>query len=225
MGGKPVGNAILAYLKNEVPYWKHFAHASKPNHQLMGFAESFEPDLIVVAYYDYILPKEIIDIPKYGCINVHLADAERYRGCYPTTRAILNGDKEYGVTIHYIDEGIDTGDILYKTNFKIPEHTTGKELYDMATKEGIEAFKEFWPKFKAGELKGRKQGDEDYFGQHFAFLQNPFPRKFDKLPREIELDEFKEASTEIQQILAFDFPPYEGAYIMIGDKKYKVVPA
>src|SRR5262245_7559436 len=73
---------------------------------------SFDPDLLIVAFYDRILKEDTFRRPRLGAWNLHLADAERYRGAYPTIWAIRNGDKTYGVTLHLIDKGIDTGPIL-----------------------------------------------------------------------------------------------------------------
>ena len=92
--------------------------------------QTLSPDIVVVVYYDRILKKQVISIPKQGCINLHMALAEEYQGCYPTTWAILNNEKRTGITIHYIDEGIDTGDIIAQCEVPLTEEKTGESLYN-----------------------------------------------------------------------------------------------
>jgi len=170
------------------------------------FIKIIEPDLIIVAYYDGILPKEIIDLPKHGCINVHLADAEKYRGCYPAIHAIMNGDKEYGVTIHKIDEGIDTGDILVKWEFPIDEDMNGKELYDKATHIGFRCFQYYWDVFEGGMIKAKPQGKEAI--HH---------------PRKLPSKEIEVRGNDKRKILALDFEPHEPCYVQIGQRRYHLI--
>ena len=92
--------------------------------------KSLNPDVIVVVAYGKILPKEILDIPKNGCINVHGSLLPKYRGAAPIQQAVLNGDKLTGVTTMYMGEGLDTGDILLKSETEIGENETSAELFD-----------------------------------------------------------------------------------------------
>lgn len=88
------------------------------------------PDCVFVVYYDQILKPGIIGIPPRGCFNLHLALAESYRGCYPTTWALLNGETVTGVTLHAIDAGVDSGDIVAEAEVAIDPEDTGRSLYD-----------------------------------------------------------------------------------------------
>lgn len=90
--------------------------------------KSFDPDVIVVIAYGVILPKEILDIPKYGCINVHASLLPKYRGAGPIQWSIINGEKYAGVTTMFMDEGIDTGDIILKNELLIEPNETAGEL-------------------------------------------------------------------------------------------------
>ncbi len=94
------------------------------------------PELIAVVAYGKILPKEVIDYPKYGCINVHVSLLPRYRGAAPMQRAIMNGDKETGVTIMYMDEGLDTGDIITARSFPITELDDFESVHDRSAELG-----------------------------------------------------------------------------------------
>lgn len=99
---------------------------------------AYNPDIIVVAAYGKILPKAILDMPKYGCINVHTSLLPDYKGAAPIQWAILNGEKETGVTIMYMDEGCDTGDIISAETLLIADDETGGSLHDKLAKLGGE---------------------------------------------------------------------------------------
>jgi methionyl-tRNA formyltransferase len=92
--------------------------------------EEMKPDLIVVAAFGQIIPKEILDYPKYGCINVHASLLPAYRGAAPIQHAILDGQKETGVTIMRMNEGLDTGDIISREVYEIRADETGGSLFD-----------------------------------------------------------------------------------------------
>lgn len=92
--------------------------------------EGLSPDMIVVVAFGQILPREILQIPKYGCINVHASLLPKYRGAAPINWAIINGEKNTGITTIYMDTGIDTGDILLKKEIEIGKDETAGELHD-----------------------------------------------------------------------------------------------
>lgn len=106
--------------------------------QLKPVLEKLCPDMIVVAAYGKILPPYIINYPKYGCINVHASLLPKYRGAAPIQRAIMNGEKITGVTTMKMDEGLDTGDMLLKSETEIGEYETSEELFDRLAKIGGE---------------------------------------------------------------------------------------
>lgn len=96
----------------------------------IGELANLKPDVIIVIAYGLILPKEVLEIPKYGCINVHASILPRFRGASPIQQSILSGDSETGVTIMQMDEGMDTGDILLIEKTKIEENETAASLHD-----------------------------------------------------------------------------------------------
>lgn len=112
------------------------------NGELMPVLDEIKPELIVVAAYGKILPPYIINYPKYGCINVHASLLPKYRGAAPIQWAIINGERETGVTIMKMDEGLDTGDMLYTVKTDIGEYETAEELFDRLSKLGGEALVE-----------------------------------------------------------------------------------
>ncbi len=100
------------------------------NGEALEILKQLAPDVIVVVAYGRILPKAVLDLPKYGCINVHASLLPKYRGAGPIQWAVLNGDKETGVTTMYMAEGLDTGDMIFEESLSIGENETAGELFD-----------------------------------------------------------------------------------------------
>ena len=127
--------------------------------EVIAKIKEINPDLIVVVAYGKILPKEIIDIPKYGIINVHSSLLPKYRGASPIHSAILNGDKESGVSIMYIEEGLDSGDVILKEICEITEDDTLGTLHDRLKELGAIGLEKALKLIEAGEVKAEKQDD------------------------------------------------------------------
>ncbi len=122
--------------------------------------KQLSPEMIVVAAYGKILPKEIIDFPKYGCINVHASLLPEYRGASPIQTAIIEGKSKTGVTAMYMDVGLDTGDILMKSELDIGENETADELHDRLSELGAELIVKVVHSALEGTLTKQKQDDE-----------------------------------------------------------------
>ena len=115
------------------------------------------PELIVVVAYGCILPASVLEIPKYGCINLHVSLLPKYRGSAPVQWSVLNGDAETGVSIMQMDEGLDTGDVLCYEKIAIdPEETSGA-LFDRVTTVGARVLCEVVPEIAAGTLQPQPQ--------------------------------------------------------------------
>ena len=123
--------------------------------------KKLNPDVICVVAYGKILPKEILEIPTFGCINVHASLLPKYRGAAPIQWAILNGDKTTGVTTMYMDEGMDTGDIILKKEVNINDNQTTGELWDELKKIGGDLLVDTLEKIKNGTAPIIKQ-DKDF---------------------------------------------------------------
>ncbi len=121
--------------------------------------DKLSPDMIVVAAYGKILPENVIDYPKYGCINIHGSLLPEYRGAAPIQRAIIDGKKESGITIMYMNAGLDTGDMLNKTVIQIGENDNFEVLFDKLAEAGAELLLETVPKTVSGEIVPEKQDD------------------------------------------------------------------
>ncbi len=127
--------------------------------QAFEILENISPDLIVVTAYGQILPKEILNLPKYGCINIHASLLPAYRGSAPINWCILNGEKITGVTSMMMAEGLDTGDMLIKKSTNIGENEIYQELYTRLADIGGEVLAETIQTIENGTLSPEKQDD------------------------------------------------------------------
>lgn len=119
----------------------------------------YEADVFVVAAFGQILSKEILTMPKYGCINIHASLLPEYRGAAPINRVILDGKEKTGVTIMQMDEGIDTGDMLLKREVSIEPKETADSLFEKLSALGAELIVEALDKLERGEIKAQKQDE------------------------------------------------------------------
>lgn len=119
--------------------------------------KAMNPDVIVVVAFGQIIPKEILEMAPYGCLNVHASLLPAYRGAAPIQWAVLNGDKESGVTIMRMDEGLDTGDMISKVVVPLDEKETSETLFDKLSVEGAKLLVETLPKVASGEAVYVKQ--------------------------------------------------------------------
>lgn len=122
---------------------------------------TYEADIFVVAAFGQILSEEILNMPKYGCVNIHASLLPKYRGAGPIQWVILDGEKETGVTIMQMDKGLDTGDMLLSCRVTIDEKETGDTLHDKLAQAGAELIVEALPKIEAGEVTPVKQNDAE----------------------------------------------------------------
>jgi methionyl-tRNA formyltransferase len=121
--------------------------------------KSYNPDVIVVVAYGQILNKEILTLPKYGCINVHASLLPKLRGAAPLNWAIINGETKTGITTMQMDVGLDTGDMLLKSEVEIDENINVGELHDILMHKGAELLIETLDKLEKNELTPQKQDD------------------------------------------------------------------
>lgn len=170
--------------------------------------KKLSPDLIVVAAFGQVLSSRILDIPRWGCINIHASLLPKYRGSAPINWVIIRGEKTTGVTTMLMDKGLDTGDILIQRETDIlPEESAG-ELYGRLAQLGAEALIETIEKWEKGELSPRKQDDLD------ATFAPPL-KKEDGL-----IDWEKPAEMIYNQVRGMN--PWPGAYTYLGKKRLKI---
>lgn len=134
--------------------------------------EKYEADVIVVAAFGQILPKEVLDMPKYGCINVHASLLPKYRGASPIQWAILNGDDETGVTTMQMGVGLDDGDILLQKKVPISSEDTGGSLFDKISKIGADLLIETLHRIEKNDIVRIPQDDEK--ATHVGLIKKDF---------------------------------------------------
>jgi len=123
--------------------------------------KEIEPDIIITAAFGQILSKEILELPPLGCINVHASLLPKYRGAAPIQWAIINGETKSGVTIMYMDEGLDTGDIISFADIDIDENMTGGELYEKLAISGADLLADTLKDIENGTAKAIKQNEDE----------------------------------------------------------------
>ena len=144
--------------ENNIPVFQPKTLRTEEAAQLI---KDLHPDAIVVVAYGKILPKEILDIPPYGCMNVHASLLPKYRGAAPIQWSVINGEKETGVTTMYMAEGLDTGDMLLTEKTEIgPEETAG-ELHDRLSQLGAKLILKTLQGVEEGTLQRIPQGDSE----------------------------------------------------------------
>ena len=168
----------------------------------------YEPELIVVAAFGQILPKEILEMPKYGCINVHASLLPHLRGASPIQTSILLGDKETGVTIQQMGEGLDTGDIIAQRSIPIEGDDTGGILFDKLAELGAELAVDTIEDIARGNISPVPQGET-----HASYA-----KKIDKSMGHIDWN--KDASEIERMIRALN--PWPSAYTYIDGKMLKI---
>ena len=161
---RPADNNDENILKVKEIAKKYSISVKQPNKKNLykhaSYIKNLNPDLIVVCGYKYIIPKQIFDIAKFRTINIHPSYLPAYRGQHVINWAIINGEKETGVTIHYIDEGIDTGDIILQNKILISFEDTAKTLHDKIYHKACELLLNVLDDIASGKtLQSKKQDD------------------------------------------------------------------
>ena len=177
------------------------------NEEFVDKIKDINPDVICVVAYGKIIPKEILDIPKFGCINVHGSLLPKYRGAAPIQWAVLNGEKETGITTMFMDEGMDTGDMILKEVVEIGENETTGELWDRLSAIGGKLLVRTLEMIEAGNVQREKQGED--------FTLAPM------LSRDIAIIDWENKTAKQIKDLVRGLNPFMGAYSFLNDKKIK----
>ncbi len=180
----------------------------KAREAIMAIGGVLQPDLIVVMAYGQILPRELLEIPKIACLNLHASLLPRWRGAAPIQAAIATGDHETGITVMYMDEGLDTGDILLEKKIEIATTETGGSLHDRLAEIAPESLKEAISLLVKGDAPRTRQ-------------QSQLATYAPKLEREHGRIDWAEPAEVIERkIRAFN--PWPGAFMEIDKRKLKV---
>ncbi|AKH38366.1 MULTISPECIES: methionyl-tRNA formyltransferase [Nitrosomonas] len=168
----------------------------------------FNADVMVVAAYGLILPKEVLKIPRYGCLNIHASLLPRWRGAAPIQRAILAGDQETGITIMQMDEGLDTGDMLLQRDIPVDAVDTAQTLHDKLADLGAQSIVEALELMQLGKLSATPQ--DETLASYAAKIQK----------KEAEIDWRMDVDQIDRSIRAFN--PYPGAYTYFQGSLLKI---
>lgn len=177
------------------------------NPEFIEKIKKINPDVICVVAYGKILPQELLEIPKLGCINVHGSLLPKYRGAAPIQWAVLNGETSTGITTMYMDVGMDTGDMILKEETEIGENETTGELWDRLSVIGGDLLVKTLKLIEAGKAPREKQGGE--------FTLAPMLNK-----EMAKIDWENKTAAEIKNLVR-GLNPIMGAYSYINDKKIK----
>ena len=193
----------------------------KNNEEFMNEIKAMNPELIVVVAYGKILPQEFLDIPRYGCVNVHGSLLPKYRGAAPIQWAVLNGDHTTGITTMFMDAGMDTGDMILRVETPIDYEETTGQLWARMAKLGANLLIETMNRISSvtdnrfienvaqlkSEIGARKQGDD--------YTMAPM------LSKDMALIDWSKSANEIHNLVR-GLDPIMGAYTYINGKKLKI---
>ncbi|MGL5149680.1 MAG: methionyl-tRNA formyltransferase [Clostridium sp.] len=150
-------------LENNIPVYQPIK--LKDDEETKQILKDLKPDFIIVVAFGQILTQEVLDIPKYGCINLHASLLPMYRGAAPINWAIINGEKVSGNTTMFMELGLDTGDMILKNEVEVTDNMTAGELHDLLMGSGADLLIETINGVASGELKGEKQSDDTFYAK------------------------------------------------------------
>ena len=191
-------------IKHQIPVYQPVRARDQ---EFIDMLKQLAPELIVVVAFGQILPKEILELPKYGCINVHASLLPKYRGASPIQWAIINGEQTTGVTIMYMAEGIDTGDMITKELVEIAPEETGGSLHDKLAQAGCTALHRAIEQIISGTVVRTPQEESQatYVGM---------------LKKEMGHIDFRHSAQEIERLVR-GLSPWPSAYTALEGKMLK----
>ena len=179
------------------------------NEEFLAKLREYRPDIIIVVAYGQILPKEILELPKYGCINIHASLLPKYRGAAPIQQAVIDGEKESGVTIMRMGTGLDTGDMISKIVVPIAKDETGGTLFDKLAEAGAKLLVETLPHIFDGTAVYEKQPEE-----------SPTPYA-GMITKQMGLINFGKSAEELERLVR-GLNPWPSAFTFWNGKTLKV---
>lgn len=185
-----------------------FQPSTMKSDEVYEIFKKINADVAVVVAYGKILPQRILDVCKYGCINVHASLLPKYRGAAPINWAVINGESESGVTTMQMDSGLDTGDMLLKAVTPIGTNDNAGQLHDRLSQMGAELIVETLEKIQKGEIISQKQGE----------TTTDYARMLDK---SMCLINWNDSAGKVHNLVR-GLSPYPTAFTMVNGKKLKI---
>jgi UDP-4-amino-4-deoxy-L-arabinose formyltransferase/UDP-glucuronic acid dehydrogenase (UDP-4-keto-hexauronic acid decarboxylating) len=180
--------------------------------EFVAQVRAIAPDLLFTAFYSQIYKRRLLEVVG-SSINLHFAPLPRYRGSYPGAWAIINGESQHGVTLHYMDPGVDSGDIIAQIMVDISPRETGLSLYDKCEKAGLDLLRETWPKIAAGDVQPTPQDQ-----QAVLYHDRTYPYG--------GVINFNWTAQQINNyVRAMTFPPFANPFTFFSGRKLTVLKA
>ena len=193
-------------MKHEIPVYQPLKVRDP---EFVETLKELAPDMIIVAAFGQIIPKTILDMPKYGCLNIHASLLPKYRGAAPIQQAVIDGEKESGVTIMKMGVGLDTGDMISQAVVTLAEDETGGSLFDKLAEEGAELLIRTIPSIVDGTAVYTKQPEES---------PTPYAAMISK---KMGLMDFTKSAAELERLVR-GLNPWPSAYTFLNGKTLKV---
>ena len=192
-------------VKHDIPVYQPVK--LKEERDMIEKLKEISPDFIIVVAFGQILTKEVLDIPKYGCINLHGSLLPMYRGAAPIQWAVIRGEKVSGNTTMLMDVGLDTGDMLLKDEVEIPDNMTAGELFDILKDRGADLLIKTIEGVVNKEIVPQKQTDETFYAK--------------MLDKKIAKIDWNSSAKDIHNLVR-GLNPWPIAYTYYGDKQMKI---
>lgn len=189
-----------------------FVHALLTTKAQLRTIEDIQPNYVVSCGYRHIVPEKILDIPSEGCLNLHPAYLPYNRGANPNVWSIVEGTPA-GVTLHYMDSGVDTGDVIARREVETRFSDTGKNLYERLEDAQVELFTDVWPDVVSGDVSATEQEKDDGTYHETSDFETFC---------ELDPDEEVRVKDFLDRLRALTFPPYENAQIEVDGETYYV---
>lgn len=188
-----------------------FVHSLLTTEEQLSVIEESKPDYVVACGYRHIVPERLLEIPTEGCLNLHPSYLPYNRGANPNVWSIVE-ETPAGVTLHWMDAGIDTGDIIARERVETEFSDTAKDLYKRLEDAQVDLFTETWPDIEAREFKSDQQSQQGTYHE---------TNDFDELCR-LNPDETHTTKALLDRLRALTFPPHDNARIEVDGEEYYV---
>lgn len=188
--------------------FQHYLPLYEPHPDKLNSPEFVEvirktsPDYVISGYYSKIFKKSILTLPRYGCINIHPTGLPRFRGLSPYFTHMLFGDDRQYITMHWLDPGVDTGDIIAQASVEVRPEDTGFQVGHRVTEAGAAMFREYWPKVKEGTAPRLKQDESNASNFNFTW--------------DLAEIDWNKSALEIWNLVRCLTKPFGGAWTMLG---------
>jgi len=219
---------VVTYPEDEDHWWSGSVHslAKDLGYEVLTIEEerdilNYKFDYLLSIYYPNILGEKLLQHSEKGAINLHQAELPRYQGSNVFSHSIINARKDnywkHGTTLHFMEEEVDTGDVIDRGFIEITENDTARSLYEKTRERSIQLFKETLPKIVSGEIHDMRTPQSEFEGPRYFYYKSSLDGE-----KRIPLERLINSKNELEiydKIRALDFPPFKPAYTEINGKE------